>query len=180
MRRRDFIKGIAGSLSAWPLAARAQEPGRTYRLGNLVAAPRDAPHHVALLDELQRAGFIEGKNLTVDKDGYGLRSEKFTEHAVELVNRGVDVIQAGGDAAVGAAQRATSTIPIIALTDDMLGQGFVRSLAKPGANITGVSIFASELDDKRHWSIRTPPRSAASISCRRRHWRAASLSPSIG
>jgi putative ABC transport system substrate-binding protein len=149
MRRRDFIKVTAGSAITWPLAARAQEPGRLYRLGTLVAAPLDAPHHVALLDELRRAGFIEGKNLTVDKDGYGLRPEQFAEHAAALVKRGVDVIQAGGDAAVSAAQHATSIIPILALTDDMLGQGFVRSLAKPGGNITGVSIFASELDDKR-------------------------------
>jgi putative ABC transport system substrate-binding protein len=149
MRRRDFIKGIVGSVTAWPLAARAQEPGRTYRLGNLVSSPRDAPYHVALLDELRRAGFIEGKNLTVDNDGYRLRPEQFAEHADELVNRGLDVIQAGGDAAVRAAQRATSTIPIIAMTDDMLEQGFVRSLAKPGGNITGVSIFASALDLKR-------------------------------
>jgi putative ABC transport system substrate-binding protein len=149
MRRRDFIKGIVSSATAWPLAARAQEPGRTYRLGNLVSSPRNAPYHVALLDELRRAGFIEGKNLTVDNDGYGLRPEQFAEHAAELVNRPLDVIQAGGDAAVRAAQRATSTIPIIAMTDDMIEKGFVRSLAKPGGNITGVSIFASELDDKR-------------------------------
>ena len=149
MRRRDFIKGIVSSATAWPLAARAQEPGRTYRVGNLVSSPRNAPYHVALLDELRRAGFIEGKNLTVDNDGYGLRPEQFAEHAAELVNRRPDVIQAGGDAAVRAAQRATSTIPIIAMTDDMIEKGFVRSLAKPGGNITGVSIFASELDDKR-------------------------------
>src|SRR5262249_33739029 len=149
MRRRDFIKGIVSSATAWPLAAPAQEPGRTYRVGNLVSSPRNAPYHVALLDELRRAGFIEGKNLTVDNDGYGLRPEQFAEHAAELVNRRPDVIQAGGDAAVRAAQRATSTIPIIAMTDDMIEKGFVRSLAKPGGNITGGRIFASELDGKR-------------------------------
>ena len=141
MRRRDFIKSIVGAAIAGPLAAQAQEPGRTYHLGNLVAAPRDAPHHIALLHELQRAGFVEGNNLAVDKDGYGLHSEQFAEHAATLVARGVDVIQVGGDAAVCAAQRATSTTPIIALTDDMLGQGFVRSLAKPGGNTTGLSIL---------------------------------------
>jgi putative tryptophan/tyrosine transport system substrate-binding protein len=70
-------------------------------------------------------------------------------NTLPLVDRGVDVILTGGDSAVRAAQRATSTMPILALTDDMLGQGFVRSLAKPGGNTTGVSIFASELDDKR-------------------------------
>jgi putative tryptophan/tyrosine transport system substrate-binding protein len=148
VRRRDFI-AILSSAATWPFASRAQEPGRTYRLGNLVTAPGDAPHHLAILDNLRNAGFVEGQNLTVDRSGYGLHPEQLAEHAAELVNRGVDVIQTGGDSAVRAAQRATSTIPILALTDDMLGQGFVRSLAKPGGNTTGVSIFASELDDKR-------------------------------
>lgn len=93
--------------------------------------------------------FIEGHNLTLDRRGYGLPADQFDEHAAELVRAGVDVILAGGDPAVRAAQRATTTIPILALTDDMLGQGFVRSLAKPGGNTTGVTILASELDSKR-------------------------------
>jgi putative ABC transport system substrate-binding protein len=70
-------------------------------------------------------------------------------HAADLVKAGVDVILAGGDAAVRAAQRATASIPILAFTDDMLDQGFVRSLAKPDGNTTGVTILASELDGKR-------------------------------
>ena len=127
----------------------AQQPGRTYHLGFLVSAPNNAPHHIALLEGLRHSGFIEGKNLTIDRRGYGLRLDQFDEHAAELVRSGVDVILAGGDPAVRAAQRATNTIPILALTDDMLGQGFVRSLAKPGGNTTGVTILASELDGKR-------------------------------
>src|SRR5260221_6612253 len=149
MRRRDFISLLGGAAAAWPLAARGQEPGRIYRLGSTHAAPRDAPHHVALLDELRRLGFVEGQNLVVDWRGYGLSAEQFEQHAAELVNAGVDVILAGGDAAVRATQRATAQIPILALTDDMVGQGFVRSLAKPGGNTTGVTILASELDGKR-------------------------------
>src|SRR5207244_12532507 len=86
--------------------------------------------------------------LTVDWRGYGLRVEQFEDHAAE-VKAQVNVILAGGDAAVRAAQRATAAIPILALTDDMVGQGFVRSLAKPGGNTTGVTILASELDIKR-------------------------------
>jgi putative ABC transport system substrate-binding protein len=112
-------------------------------------SPPDAPDHVALLDELRRLGFIEGQNLTVDWRGHGLRVEQFEEHAVELVKGHVDVIVAGGDAAVRAAQRATVKIPILATTDDMVGKGFVRSLARPGGNTTGVTILASELDGKR-------------------------------
>ena len=150
IRRREFITLIGGAAAtAWPLAARGQEPGRIYRLGSLHTAPRDAPHHVALLDDLRRLGFAEGQNLAVDWNGYGLSAEQFERHAVELVNAGVDVIAAGGDAAVRAAQRATTSIPILALTDDMVGQGFVRSLARPGGNTTGVTLLASELDGKR-------------------------------
>src|SRR5215467_3292522 len=149
MKRREFITLIGGAAASWPLAARGQQPGRIYRLGSLHSAPRDAPHQVALLDDLRRLGFVEGQSLTVDWNGYGLSAEQFEQHAAELVNSGVDVIVAGGDAAVRAAQRATNSIPILAFTDEMVGQGFVRSLAKPGGNTTGVTILASELDGKR-------------------------------
>jgi len=148
MRRRNFI-ALLGGAAAWPLAARAQQPGRIYRLGCLHTSPRDAPHHVALFDELRRLGFTEGQNLVVDWKGYGLSAEQFDQHAAELVNSGVDVILAGGDAAVRAAQQATTSIPILALGDDMVGQGFVRSLDRPGGNTTGVTLLASELDGKR-------------------------------
>src|SRR5215510_950920 len=148
MRRREFI-ALLGGAAAWPLAARAQQAERTWRLGGLHASPRDAPHQVALLEELRRLGFVEGQNLVVDRAGYGLTAEQFERHAAELVKARVDVIMAGGDAAVRAARRATADIPILALTDDMVGQGFVRSLAPPGGNTTGVTILASELDGKR-------------------------------
>lgn len=149
MRRRGLILGLGSALAAPAVFAWAQERGRVYRLGNLFSAPRDAPHHTALRNELRRAGFIEGHNLWVDSGGYGLSGEGFDEHAAALAKTGVDVILAGGDAAVRAAQRATAETPILALTDDLLGQGFVRSLAKPGGNTTGVTILAAELDGKR-------------------------------
>ena len=150
MRRREFITLLlGGAAAAWPLAASAQEPGRTYRLGGLSQSPRDAPFLVALFDELRRLGFIDGQNLVVDAAGYGMSAERFSAHAADLVKARVDVILAGGDASVRAAQQATTTIPILALTDDMVGQGFVRSLGQPGGNITGVTLLASELDGKR-------------------------------
>src|SRR5499427_3636135 len=148
MRRRDFIT-LLGGAAVWPLAARGQEPGRTYRLGGLFASPRDAPHYVALFDELRRLGFIEGQNLVIDAAGFGLPPERMDVHAADLMSGPVDVIVATGDAAVRAAQRATTSIPTLAITDDMLGQGFVRSLGQPGGNITGVTLLASELDGKR-------------------------------
>jgi putative tryptophan/tyrosine transport system substrate-binding protein len=149
MKRRDFITLLSGATLLAPLAAGAQEPGRTYRLGNVHTSPRDAPHNVAFFDELRRLGFIEGENLTIDWRGFGMRIEQFEEFAAEQVKAPVDVILTGGDAAVRAVQRATAAIPILAMTDDMVGQGFVRSLAKPGGNMTGVSILATELDGKR-------------------------------
>jgi putative tryptophan/tyrosine transport system substrate-binding protein len=148
LTRRAVILLLGGAV-AWPIGARAQEPGRIYRLGAVFASPREAPHHVAFFAELRRLGFIEGQNLAVDERGYALRVEQMDEHAAEVVKSGVDVIMVGGDAAVRATQQATAQIPILALTDDMVGQGFVRSLAKPGGNTTGVTLLASELDGKR-------------------------------
>ena len=150
MNRRELVLGFSFAIAA-SLAVRAwgQQPGRMYRVGSLFSAPRDAPHHLTLRAELRRAGFIEGENLTIDERGFGLSGVEFAAHAAELVRAHVDVIMAGGDAAVEAAQRATSEIPILALTDDMVGKGFVQSLAKPGSKTTGVTILASELDGKR-------------------------------
>ena len=149
MQRRDFIAFLGGAAATWPLAARGQEFGRIYRVGALIVSPRDAPHHVAFFDELRRLGFIDGQNLAVDVGGYSLSVERFAGHAADLVKGQVDVILATGDEAVRNAQRATTTIPILAITDDMVGQGLVHSLAKPGGNTTGITILASELDGKR-------------------------------
>ena len=127
-----------------PLAAHAQEPGRTYRLGALFNSPRDAPQNVAFFDGLRRAGFVD-----VKVDGFDLRTERFADFARELVKAKVDIIMCGGDPAIRAAQQATATIPILAVTDDMAGSGLIRSLSKPGGNTTGVSILANQLDSKR-------------------------------
>jgi len=149
--RRAVLRDISLVLGilAGPFTAGAQEPGRIYRLGTLYASPRDAPHHVAFFDELQHVGFTLGQNLNVDARGFGLRVDRFTDVARELVNAKVDIILCGGDPAIRAAQQATATIPILAITDDMVGSGLVRSLANPGGNTTGVSIFATQLDGKR-------------------------------
>jgi putative tryptophan/tyrosine transport system substrate-binding protein len=150
-RRRFLLTSLAGVV-AGPLVPRAQEMGRMYRLGALFASPRHAPHHVALFDELRRNGFMLGQNLSVDPRGYGLRPERLTDVAVELVNAKVDLIMCGGDPSIRAAQSASATIPIVAITEDMLGSGLVRSLANPGGNTTGISILATQLDGKRQES----------------------------
>jgi len=92
MRRREFIKGTVGSVASWPLATRAQEPGRTYRLGPLLPFPRDVPINVAFFDELRRRGFIEGQNLTVEYRAFGLHPDLISQYAAELVKAPVDVI----------------------------------------------------------------------------------------
>jgi putative tryptophan/tyrosine transport system substrate-binding protein len=149
MQRREFITLIGGATVGWPLAARAQEAGRTYRLGSVHPNPRATPHLVAFFDELRRLGFIEGQNLTVDGRGFGLRPVQFSEMASEMVKAGVDVILCAGDVATRATQQVTTTIPILTITDDMVGSGLVRSLVAPGNNTTGVSILAVDLDGKR-------------------------------
>ena len=149
MNRRTLIALFGGASLALPLQVRAQQPGRTYRIGGLQSSPREAPQNIALLDELRRLGFIEGQNLIIDPHGFGLRSEQFLQAAVELVNAQVDVILAGGNLAIRAAQQATTTLPILGVTDDMVGSGLAASMAHPGANTTGVSLLATELDGKR-------------------------------
>lgn len=147
--RRVFITLLGGAAAARPLGAWAQEPGRIYRIGGLHQSPRNAAHHVAFFAVLEQNGFVEGRNLVVDRRGYGMSAEQFAGLAKQHVDDHVDLILCGGDAAGRAAQAATSTIPIVVLADDMVRAGLVSSLQKPGGNITGVSIFAAELNGKR-------------------------------
>jgi putative ABC transport system substrate-binding protein len=149
MKRRDFITILGGAALLLPDPARAQEPGRIYRLGCLFANPRDASNFVVLFNELRRLGFIEGQNLAVDARGFGLPIEQFSEVAAELVKARVDVILVGGDVGIRTVQQATATIPILGFTDDMVGSGLVSSMARPGGNTTGISLLATELDGKR-------------------------------
>ena len=147
MRRREFI-ALAGASATWPFAALAQEPGRTYRVGGLSSGARNGPPIVAMFDELRRFGFIEGQNLTIEWRSYG-SFDLIPELAAELVKSKVDVIYASGDAGIRAAQRATTTIPILGSTDDMVEAGLVKSLARPEGNTTGTSFLSAELDGKR-------------------------------
>ena len=150
MRRRDFITLLGGgAAAAWPLAAWAQQAGRTYRLGCLFPPPRDNPPNMAFFDELRRGGFIEGQNLTVEYRAYGQHVDLFPQYAVELVKARVDVIAVSGDETARAVQQATKTIPIVAMVSDMLRSGLVTSLARPDGNTTGVSILGYESDGKR-------------------------------
>jgi putative ABC transport system substrate-binding protein len=144
--RRAVLAGVGAASCG---GARAQAPGRIYQIGSLHLAPRDAPQHVALLAELARLGFVEGRNIALDPQGYAMRWGDFPAHAARLAAAKVDAIYVGGDAGVRAAAAATGTIPILGVTDDIVGSGFARSLSNPGRNVTGVSILAPVLDGKR-------------------------------
>jgi putative tryptophan/tyrosine transport system substrate-binding protein len=146
MRRREFI-ALMGASVTWPFAALAQQAGRTYHLGCLLASPPN--EYLAFFDGLRRHGFIEGQNLTVEYRAYAQHVDLIPQYAAELVKARVDVIVASGEEAVRAVQQATKTIPIVAIAGDMLGSGLVNSLARPDGNTTGVSILLFEAYGKR-------------------------------
>jgi putative ABC transport system substrate-binding protein len=151
MRRREVItllgSAVTVSFVRAPVAG-AQEPGRTYKLGVITGAARQAPRNVALFDELRGLGFVEGQNLKIVADGFGLRDEQFAEVAATFAKSAPDVIFCVGNPAMRAAQESTRTIPIVGLASDMVAAGFVRSLARPGGNVTGVNL-AFEINGKR-------------------------------
>jgi putative ABC transport system substrate-binding protein len=148
MNRRNFIT-LLGGAAAWPLAARAQQPGRTYRLGFLIPLARDAPATIAFLDELRVHGFVEGQNLTIIPGGFQVGNEQIDDLVPALVKATPDAIISGGDVIPRALQKATQTIPIVVMTEDMVAAGFAASFARPGGNITGISLMSSDLDGKR-------------------------------
>jgi len=148
MRRREFV-GLLGATLLAPIAAEAQQVGRTYRLGVLLPSPRDVPVNVAFVEEFRRRGFTEGQNLEIEWRAYGLHFDLISQYAAELAEARVDVIATGGEEAIRAAQQATKTIPVVALVDDLLGSGHVKSMARPEGNTTGVSVLAVDLDGKR-------------------------------
>jgi putative tryptophan/tyrosine transport system substrate-binding protein len=122
---------------------------RTYRVGCLWPFPLGTPESSLLANVLRPYGFINGQNLDIDYRPWGLQIDKIWDYAAEFVEEHVDAISAGGDLGIRAAQKATSSIPILGVTDDMLGSGFVPSFARPTGNTTGVSILSPELDGKR-------------------------------
>jgi len=147
MRRRDFIKGIAGSAAAWPLVTRAQQSAKIPIIGFLGLAPEFSGVQ-ALRAGLRDLGYIEGRNVIIVWQWAG-KVEQLPGLAAELVALPVDVIFAPSSTFVEAARKATSTIPIeFAVHADPVGLGHVASLAQPGGNITGMSMLLTELAAK--------------------------------
>src|SRR5499427_169211 len=147
--RRAFITLLGGAALAWPLAARAQGAGRTYRFGFLLPTARQAPQVEAFFDELRLNGFVEGKNLVVIPGGFEATDDNLAERAATLINATPDVIVAGPASPLRALQAVTRSVPIVGMSEDMVGEGLVPSLARPGGNITGMSLLSPELDGKR-------------------------------
>ncbi len=131
--------------------ALAQNPNPVPLVGVLRLDTQETVKPVAriFLSTLAALGHVDGQNIRVDFRLAEGHAERFPQLAEELVTNKPQVIVASGDAAVRAAQRATKTIPIIAIVDDIVGSGLISSLARPGGNITGVSILATELDGKK-------------------------------
>ena len=149
MRRRDFIKAIASAAAAWPPVAHAQQALRAARLGFL--APASNPDlQRALLGGLRDLGYVEGQNLAIEYRFMLGQSKTYDELAAELARLAPDAIVVVGTPPALAAKRQTATIPIImAPAADPLRTGLVASLSRPGGNVTGVSMYGSEIARKR-------------------------------
>jgi len=150
MRRRDFIM-LFGAAAARPLAARAQQAGRLPTIGFLGASTPSAWSQwtAAFVQRLRELGWTEGRTVAIEYRWAGGRSERYADIAAEFVRLKVDVILSVGSA-VAATKQATSTIPIVfAIAVDPVGTGMVASLARPGGNVTGISVQSTELAGKR-------------------------------
>jgi len=150
MRRREFITLLGGAAVTWPLAARAQQASKLRTIGFLGAdASAFSPWTAAFMARLRELGWIEGRTVAVEYRWSEGRIERYTEIVAEFVRLNVDVIVTGSHA-VPAAKQATSVIPIVfVLALDPVGGGLVASLARPGGNVTGLSIQAADLANKR-------------------------------
>ncbi|MGA7069615.1 MAG: ABC transporter substrate-binding protein, partial [Pseudolabrys sp.] len=152
MQRRNFIRLLGGAAVAWPLAARAQQVGKTPQIGYLgVSSPSLEPHYVeAFRQKLRELGHVEGKNIAIEYRWAEGQDDRLPNLASELVRLKPDVIVTTGTPGAVAAMQATKTIPIVmASSADPVGSGLVASLARPGGNVTGFTILGPELEGKR-------------------------------
>jgi ABC-type uncharacterized transport system substrate-binding protein len=146
LRRREFIALLGGAAAVWPLAARAQQPERMRRIGVLIPLAADDPEAKARLaafqQGLQQLGWTEGSNMRIDARWSAGNAEEIRKFAAELVALTPDVILASGGTVVGPLLQVTRTVPIVfTQTPDPVGAGYVESLARPGGNATGFTLF---------------------------------------
>src|SRR6266581_3393193 len=152
MNRREYIIAVVAlGAAGGPIASFAQQQGKVWRVGflSLSSASESVQNTATFLKALRELGYIEGKNLVVEWRFAEGSFERLTGQAADLVQLKVDVIVAVASAAIGAAQKATTTIPVVmATTGDPVGSGFVKSLARPGGNITGLSNMGGAIGPK--------------------------------
>ena len=146
MDRRTFMASMLGAVLSAPLAAQAQQPGKIYRVGFLWDSPAVWPHALeGFRQGLRDLGWVEGRNIVVEYRWAEGRFDRLPTLVEELVRLKVDIIVAPTSIYAEAAKRATSTIPIVfASHADPIGSGHVASLARPGGNITGLTVMMSE------------------------------------
>ena len=151
MKRRAFIAALGG-VAAWPLAARAQQSAKLPTIGFLGATTPspETPWTAAFVQRLRELGWIEGRNIAIEYRWAEGRDERFAEIAAEFIRLKVDVILTYATPSSIAAKKATAVIPIVfAAAGDPVGTGLVASLARPGGNVTGLSIQQTDLASKR-------------------------------
>ena len=153
MQRRDFIKVVAGSAVAWPLAVWAQQPDRVRRIGVLMSAlESDSEYHVYVSDfrkELQKLGWAEGRNLRIDYRWGALNAESRQRFAIELVAMQPDLILSQNTPTTASLRQQTRTIPIVFVAaSDPIGSGFVANFPHPGGNVTGFITMETTIASK--------------------------------
>jgi putative ABC transport system substrate-binding protein len=167
IKRREFIRLLGGAAAAWPLAVGGQQT-KVYRIGALFVGNADVESlGTELRETLRKSGYVESQNLLFEFRSAEEELERLPRLAAELVALKVDVIVAIYTPCALAAQRATREIPIVIVSGNPLETGLVPSLSRPGGNITGISLIASELHGKM---CRTLPRHVAIGAARRRSW----------
>ena len=142
MNRRDSLHALAALGVALPFGARAQPAGKIYRIGFIqTSAPGEIEHlDKALVEGLRELGYVEGRNIVIERRAAEGKQERLPALAVEIVRLKVDVIVTGSNPVIAAVKQATTTIPVVmAVSRDPVGAGFIASLARPGGNITGLS-----------------------------------------
>jgi putative tryptophan/tyrosine transport system substrate-binding protein len=150
IERRQFISALGGAMVAWPISARAQQKGKLPTIGVLGADPTVwNPWTAVFVQELRELGWIESRTIAIEYRWSEGRPERYAEIAAEFVRLKVDVIVTAGQHVL-AVKQATSVIPIVfAAASDPVGSRYVASLARPGGNVTGLSIESTELASKR-------------------------------
>ena len=150
MRRREFITLLGGAAAAWPYAARAQQPATQHRIAifhpaiptTLLTETGGGSAWRAFFAELRRLGYVEGENLIIERYSAEGHHERYADLAREIVTRNPDLIVTGTNPVVIVFKAATSTIPVVAFMLDPLKAGLVTSLARPGGNLTGITLDA--------------------------------------